>query len=265
LARQAWAVGSQWRRLPDRAGKASGPVPSEAAGTWNSQAAGTFWAWHDNRVVVQQATPISPSDGAIIAASRAEPQLFSTIFDRHFAAIHRYLARRAGVHTADDLASLTFVVALERRSAFRVQADDARPWLYGIATNLLRAHRRAGVRRSELEQAIGDELRAGGGEDRQAGDGGEALGPDATLDPGSPVGRALARLDPDQCDALLLYAWAELSYEQIAVALAVPVGTVRSRLARARAALRLRLEPPASPHATGAPTCAATTTGPEET
>jgi RNA polymerase sigma-70 factor (ECF subfamily) len=181
---------------------------------------------------------MSPSDGAIIAASRTQPQLFSTVFDRHFAAIHVYLARRAGVQAADDLASLTFVVALERRDSFREQAQDARPWLYGIATNLLRSHRRGEASRSKLERSIGEGL--------QAADGGAWVGWDDSLDRESPVGRALARLDSDQRDALLLYAWAELSYEQIAVALAIPVGTVRSRLARARTVLRAQLDASAS-------------------
>ena len=58
---------------------------------------------------------------------------------------------------------------------------------------------------------------------------------------------ALRELDPDQRDVLLLFAWGELSYEEIAWALAIPVGTVRSRMSRARSYLRRRLEPSVQP------------------
>lgn len=57
------------------------------------------------------------------------------------------------------------------------------------------------------------------------------------------VAAGLAELDADQRDVLLLFAWGELSYEEIAVALTIPVGTVRSRMSRARSHLRRRLEP----------------------
>ena len=57
------------------------------------------------------------------------------------------------------------------------------------------------------------------------------------------VAAALAELDPDQQDVVLLFAWGELSYEEIASALAIPVGTVRSRMSRARSHLRRRLRP----------------------
>jgi RNA polymerase sigma-70 factor (ECF subfamily) len=162
----------------------------------------------------------------VIARSLSQPDVFATIFDRHFDAIHAYLSRRVGSVRADDLAATTFVVAFERRRRFRREATTARPWLFGIATNLLRNERRAETR--ELE-ALGRAARS--------------VPSIATADAGGEthLGEALAELDGGQRDVLLLYAWEELSYEEIADALSVPVGTVRSRLARARARLRTAL------------------------
>jgi RNA polymerase sigma-70 factor (ECF subfamily) len=171
------------------------------------------------------------SDASAIRASRRRPEQFAVVFDRHFAAIHRYLARRAGREIADDLASLCFTVAFERRLTFDTSADDARPWLYGIATNLLRDHWRAERRSAATVIRLS--------RDRGAA----ALSDPATTDDRDPeLARALRSLDPAQRDVLLLYAWAELSYEEISAALDVPVGTVRSRLARARARVREELK-----------------------
>jgi RNA polymerase sigma-70 factor (ECF subfamily) len=176
----------------------------------------------------------SLTDGELIAQSSTTADAFHELFDRHFKAVHRYLARRVGRDRADDLASQTFTVAFTRRATFRTDATDARPWLLGIATKLLMNERRA-ERRSL--QAV-DRIQA------------QPVPPvaglaDAGLD--HEVAAALADLDPDQRDVLLLFAWGELSYEEIASALAIPVGTVRSRMSRARSCLRLRLEPPVQP------------------
>jgi RNA polymerase sigma-70 factor (ECF subfamily) len=162
------------------------------------------------------------------------PEEFGAVFDRHFAAIHRYLARRVGRERADDLAAQTFTVAFERRAMFRRDTSDARPWLYGIATNLLSNDRRA-ERRLLLALA----RLSVSSEPVDVFTGGAA---DADCD----LAAALAKLDSAQRDVLLLHAWAELSYEQIAQALEIPVGTVRSRLSRARATLRADLEPVAA-------------------
>jgi RNA polymerase sigma-70 factor (ECF subfamily) len=173
----------------------------------------------------------STSDASVIEASARRPERFARVFDRHFTAIHRYLARRAGREVADDLASLCFTVAFERRGTFDPLAGDARPWLYGIATNLLRDHWRAERR------AAATVIQLSRHSDRDVeiplADGDD---PD--------LAAALGALDPPQLDVLLLYAWGELSYEEISGALGVPVGTVRSRLARARARVRAELESP---------------------
>jgi RNA polymerase sigma-70 factor (ECF subfamily) len=182
------------------------------------------------------------SDASVIAASSARPEAFAAIFDRHYGAVHAYLSRRVGAGKADDLASAAFAVAFERRAEFRDAVGSARPWLFGIATNLLRnewrAQQRALAALARVEAAGGDPTGTTG--DAEAG--------------GSVVlARVLGELDPGQRDVLLLYAWEGFSYEEIATALGVPIGTVRSRLARARDRLRAALavgERPGSPTGT---------------
>jgi DNA-directed RNA polymerase specialized sigma24 family protein len=81
-------------------------------------------------------------DSDLIAGSRTEPAMFSEIFDRRHRELYRYLRSRVGAGLAADLAADTFVTAFARRDAYRPQSPDARPWLHGIAHNLLRNHRR---------------------------------------------------------------------------------------------------------------------------
>jgi RNA polymerase sigma-70 factor, ECF subfamily len=172
------------------------------------------------------------SDVDCLARSLREPKAFELIFDRHFGAVHRYLHRRAGRQLADDLAAETFVLAFERRATCRAQ-DSVLPWLYGIATNLLRRHRRAATRqlRAYARTAV----------DRWAAYEDEAAArvDDAAL--GARLAGALVAMRPRERDALLLYALADLSYQEIALALDVPLGTVRTWLHRARQAAQREL------------------------
>lgn len=174
------------------------------------------------------------SDAWIIAASGAEPRLFAIIFDRHYDTVSRYLTRRAGVDQAEDLASETFTAAFDARHRYDPGHASARPWLLGIATNLLRHHARAEARRLRAYARL---------DDRGAVDDGLSQ-VDTRLDAGRAwpaVARALADLNRGDRDALLLLAWADLHYDEIAVALRIPIGTVRSRIHRARQRLRERL------------------------
>jgi RNA polymerase sigma factor (sigma-70 family) len=173
-----------------------------------------------------------PSDATVIAASVARPELFSRIFDRHFAVVHAYLTRRIGRMMADDLASGTFTVAFERRGSFRADADSARPWLLGIASNLMRNQGRAEQRAMAALSRLSSDVAAVTHRELDAD--AETLG-------GEVLAKVLGELDHGQRDALLLYAWEGLSYEEIAAALEVAVGTVRSRLARARERMRIAL------------------------
>lgn len=177
-----------------------------------------------------QAGSGAEKDAVVISRSVRVPKAFEAIFDRHFDAVHRYLARRAGRQRADDLASQTFVVAFERRARFRVDASDARPWLLGIATNLLANDRRAERRLLETFARVSGNAR-------------EAAVPVGSVgEADRDLAAALAKLDPAQRDVLLLHAWGDLSYEEISDALGIPLGTVRSRLSRARASLRAELD-----------------------
>lgn len=172
------------------------------------------------------------SDGATIADSLRRPESFAAIFDRHFGAVHRYLARRVGGERAEDLVASTFVVAFERRGSFRAEATTARPWLLGIATNLIRERCREDARELAAQMRLGAEL------SRPGGPAGEDADPAAI----ARLADAVGELDWDQREVLLLYAWADLAYEEIAQALGIPVGTVRSRLSRARRHLRTQLQ-----------------------
>jgi RNA polymerase sigma-70 factor (ECF subfamily) len=174
-------------------------------------------------------------DAAIIARSREEPELFAVLFDRHFGVIHGYLGRRIGPDRADDLAADVFSIAFQSRARFQPVHASARPWLYGIASNLLLRHRRSELRRlhalGRLKAAEVDPLP---GLDA-AGERADA----ASLR--RPLFEALARLEARDRDVLLLVAWEGLTYEEVAAALEIPVGTVRSRLNRARKGVRAAL------------------------
>jgi RNA polymerase sigma factor (sigma-70 family) len=168
------------------------------------------------------------TDGAVFARSVSEPQLFTLIFDRHYRAVYGYVSRRAGRAIADDIAAETFTRAFERRSSFDCKATRALPWLLGIAVNLLAHHCRS----------EGRQFRALAPARPRADAASEGI--DAALAERLVVG--LEQLDEDDREALLLYAWGELKYEEIAAALAIPLGTVQSRLHRARRKLRAALE-----------------------
>lgn len=175
------------------------------------------------------------TDGEIIRLARENPAVFGELYDRHAAALYRYAVRRAGEFAADDVIAETFLVAWERLDSYDLERGDARPWLFGIATNLLRRHHRSEARmlkaaaRTALRESVADES------DRIASQ------TDALVATGF-IAVALKSMAAVDRDTLLLYAWGDLSYEGIAAAMNVPVGTVRSRLNRARRTLRIELD-----------------------
>lgn len=177
------------------------------------------------------------TDAAIIAASLSDPRQFASLFDRHARAVHRYVASRGGEDAVDDLVSETFIAAFRSRSRYDESYDDARPWLLGIATNLLRHHRRAELRRlARLRKAAGSTPEVAADAAEQAVAGVVAAGVHRQ------VAVALARLDRRHREVLVLVIGNDLTYDEAARALGVPVGTVRSRLARARRRLRELLD-----------------------
>jgi RNA polymerase sigma factor (sigma-70 family) len=159
---------------------------------------------------------------------RTRPEPIEGLFTAHFDSIYRFAACRVGRDAAVDIAAETFAQAV--RSADRLDpARNARAWLFGIASNVIRHHRRAEERRIRAYAAVARQLEVPGRNGHPAES--EDLLRARLVD-------ALVRLDARDREALLLFAWAELSYEEIAAALEIPLGTVRSRIHRARHALR---------------------------
>lgn len=170
-------------------------------------------------------------DNEVIKRSLSEPAVFETLYGRHATSVFRYVAQRLGDHAADDVMSETFLVAFERRASYDTTIQNARPWLLGIATRLMRKHMRLeatawkGVSADLAAQITPDFIdQAGARIDA------ERLAHRLT--------KALRRLRAADRDTLLLYAWGDLDYASIALAMRVPIGTVRSRLNRARRYLR---------------------------
>ena len=190
-----------------------------------------------------------PGDAELLASGT--PEAFGELFDRHARAVYNHCFRLvADWAAAEDLTSIVFLIAWRRRHTVVLDGESVRPWLLGVATNAGRNETRT---RRRYRAAL-DRLPA----------------PPAVPDPADDVAarvdderrmrelRApLEDLTPAQKDVVALCLWSGLTYEQAAVALDVPVGTVRSRLARARARLRERaaagVGPPEPEHAPPAP------------
>lgn len=158
--------------------------------------------------------------------------VFAEAFESEFPPLHRYLRRRVGPDLADELAAETFATAYA--NWHRLDAGRAaRPWLYGIAANLLRHHWRAERRQLRAYARTGVDVVVDDLDDSLT-----------RVDAGTrrrELAAVLAELRRDEKEILLLHAWTELSDGEIAEALAIPVGTVKSRLHRLRAQLRNRL------------------------
>lgn len=170
------------------------------------------------------------TDAELIAESERVPESFEMVFRRHYQPIRAYLIRRAGTAVGEDLAASTFETAFDRRHTYDQSYPSARAWLFGIATNLLRHELREQRTRVRALPRLVDP------NERDAD-----LGADDRLAAEAAAGRtreALSRLNAGDREALLLYGVAGLTYAEIAVATNVPVGTVRSRIHRARTKLR---------------------------
>jgi RNA polymerase sigma-70 factor, ECF subfamily len=145
----------------------------------------------------------------------------------HLGAVTAY-ARRRGSVDADGLAAEVMTIAWRRLDD--VPADDARPWLFATARNLLLAERRQASRRTvQVEPEPGREHEL------------------AAIDPA--LARGLRALSPTDREALLLIAWEELTPSEAARALGINPAAFRVRLLRARRRLRAKLEEPRpAPH-----------------
>jgi RNA polymerase sigma-70 factor (ECF subfamily) len=171
-------------------------------------------------------------DGVLIERSvHGRPDAFVEVIRRHEIAIHGYLARRTGRQAADDLLAEVWLRAFAARGGYDTGYDNARPWLYGIARNVLREHWRASGRTSSGEEPapIGE----------------ASVDPwDGVIERLDSAERAMAvmaavrALPPAEREILLLVAWEQLTPAEAAKVLGVPQGTARSRLHRARATVR---------------------------
>ena len=180
------------------------------------------------------------TDADIIRLSLARPQEFAALFDRHATAVGHYARRLVGADAGDDVLSETFLVAFRRRADFDFSRESALPWLFGIATRLAHRQRAAEAKRWRTLQASA-----------------RVAVETAISDIDSAIERAdassrlkhlaprIKRMSEADRDTLALYAWGDLTTEQIAESLGVPVGTVWSRINRIRRVLRLEL--PAEP------------------
>ena len=164
-------------------------------------------------------------------ARSGDSEAFGLLFERHGRTIYNYCFRRVGSWAvAEDLVSIVFLEAW-RRVDKQLPSGKELPWLFGIATNVVRNRRRAERRHAAALRRIPQPS-----PDPSFADDGDQRVDDEEL-----IGRALeliGRLPRREQEVFALCAWSEFSYEDAATALRIPVGTVRSRLSRARARLR---------------------------
>ncbi|MDG4865573.1 RNA polymerase sigma factor [Streptomyces sp. T-3] len=173
-------------------------------------------------------------DAEVVRRSLELPETFALLYDRYAPDIHRYATRRLGEGSADDLTAETFLIAFRSRTHYDLARDNARPWLYGIAANLIGKQRRSEVRALRALARTGTDPVAESWTDRAD----SRVVAEAAH---GPLAGALARLSAGDRHVLLLIAWADLSYQEVADALGIPLGTVRSRLNRARRKVRSAL------------------------
>jgi RNA polymerase sigma factor (sigma-70 family) len=179
------------------------------------------------------------NDAKLIDLSLRQPEVFGSIFDRHFDAIAGFCVRRVGVVRGEDIAGDVFRWAFENRRRFDLEHVDARPWLYRIANNFVRQSIRSAGRQGlaydrwlTRESLNATELAIE-----------VATSVDAQHDL-SAVASVLERQPVEEVETLMLYAWERLTYSQIAETLEIPVGTVRSRIHRLRQHLNEELATP---------------------
>ena len=176
-------------------------------------------------------------DGELWGAAGTDREAFGELYERHAQAVFAFCARRSGdLALADDLTSVVFLEAWRRRRSVQLAGTSVLPWLLGTAHNVMRNQRRSLRRHRAALARLSVDGASPSGED-------EAI---ARVDAQRALSAALRevdRLSHEQRDAVNLVLWGGLSYDDAACALGVPVGTVRSRIARARAALGVSLAP----------------------
>jgi RNA polymerase sigma factor (sigma-70 family) len=168
---------------------------------------------------------------------RQRKAVVAELFDIHARALHSYLAGRVGQYAADDLVAETFLIAFRRWDTYDPAKAPVRGWLYGIATNVLRNHRRQEIRRF---QATASAMTREGRDLGEPHDSRVAARVDAEHRMRQLAGALVSELGEDERDVLLLTSWAHLEPTEVAAALGIPASTVRTRLQRVRQKLRTR-------------------------
>jgi RNA polymerase sigma factor (sigma-70 family) len=170
-------------------------------------------------------------DSEAVAQSLAgQPEAFAALVRRHGQVVHGYLFRRSDRQTADDLLGEVWLRAFRSRRTYDQEWPTARPWLYGISANVLRAHWR--------QRSCDYDKRFELGHDPWSD-------ADGRLDAANrwpSLLAALRALRREDRDVLLLVAWEHLSPAEAAVSLGIPQGTARWRLHRARLFVQARLD-----------------------
>ncbi len=182
----------------------------------------------------------APSDAEWIEHSLTRPAAFGAIFDRHAETLLRFLTRRVGADVGATLLGELFRIAFERRASFDLGRESARPWLYGIGANLLMHRGRSVAREARATRTVVHEAFLETPAPRVEAELVAEVDARLLL---PQVAVALRLLPEGEREALMLFAWEDLAYEEIAEALEIPVGTVRSRIHRGRARLRELLGP----------------------
>jgi RNA polymerase sigma-70 factor (ECF subfamily) len=159
-----------------------------------------------------------------------DAEAFGDLYERHVRAIQSYcLWRTADLQAAEDATATVFLEAWRQRRRLALSIDTATPLLLGIANNVVRRqwrsqrrHRDALARLRDADQEMPDDLEV------------QAIARVDAIRQLREAGEAIRGLPRREREVLALLAWSDLSYGEIAEALGLPVGTVRSRLARSR-------------------------------
>lgn len=180
--------------------------------------------------------------GAVSEAALPEAVAFGQLFGRHAQAVYAFCVRRsADLALAEDLTSVTFLEAWRHRDRMPSEPQDSTlPWLLGVANNVVRNARRGQRRYHAVLQRLPAPAVVAPAEDQAVARAATEARLRDALD-------AISALPQRQQEVVMLVLWSGLSYEEAALALAIPVGTVQSRLSRARAKLQISLNDTAHP------------------
>jgi len=168
---------------------------------------------------------MTSDEALMLEFQRGSREAFEELFARYREPLYGFFCRRLeSRERAEYLAQETFLAVIRASSRYEPRAL-VRTYLYGIALNLVASERRTRVRNAVLVEV------------------GSKLATNSDSDAALWVRRALERLDASEREILMLREYEQLSYSEIAQLLRIPVNTVRSRLFRARLALKIWLEP----------------------